>query len=302
MIQGPRQQTITVTWLDDAESMDLGSFQDAVEMAARCAEPGTNVEHVLWTTGARLNDTWCRFLVERDVLVGLSAEGTGGADGRETGRTAGRRLVETARLLRRHGVDANLLYPVHGGNADDPVEVYRYCRDEVGVRHVQFIPVVERIGQVREAGRSRTGCAAVSKRTVRPEQWGAFLVAVFDEWVRRDVGQQFVHTFEQALTAWTAAVRSPRSVRPGGEQLPLYCRCCPVLFACGGGHPGNRFAESPDGEFGLDYLCAGYRKFFDHIAQPMQVMAALVRGGHDVAEVMPVMARYERGRRAEPAT
>ncbi|NEA29689.1 hypothetical protein [Actinomadura bangladeshensis] len=286
--RGARRRTMTMTWLDGREPVDLGSFRDAVERAERRAGPGTRVEHALCTTGARLDDTWCRFLAARDFLVGLSADDT-----------AGRRLLpETARRLRLHGVDCNVLYRVHAGNADDPVGVYRYCRDELGVRHVQFIPVVERVGEARRAGRRRAGGSAVSARTVRPEQWAAFLVAVFDEWVRRDVGRQHVQIFEEALTAWTAAARRPRTARAGWERLPLYCRCCPVLFACGGGSPGNRFVESPDGEPGLAYLCAGYREFFDHIDQPMQVMAALLRSGRDVAEVMTVIARYEHERRA----
>ncbi|WP_346049163.1 hypothetical protein [Actinomadura chokoriensis] len=280
---------MTVTWLDARGPVDLGSFRDAVERAERRARPGTRVEHALWTTGARLDDAWCRFLAARDFLVGLSADGT----------AAGRLLPETARRLRLHGVDCNVLYRVHAGNADAPVDVYRYCRDELGVRHVQFIPVVERAGENRRAaGRGRAGGSAVSARTVRPEQWAAFLVAVFDEWVRRDVGRQHVQVFEEALTAWTAAARRPRASRAGWERLPLYCRCCPVLFACGGGRPGHRFVESPDGESGLDYLCAGYREFFDHIDQPMQVMAALLRSGRDIAEVMAVIARYEHERQA----
>ncbi|NVI89171.1 hypothetical protein [Actinomadura sp. BRA 177] len=274
-----------MTWLDGREPVDFGSFRDAVELAERHVEPGTRVEHALWTTGARLDDTWCRFLAERDFLVGLSADGT----------AARRLLPETARRLRRHGVGCNVLYPVHAGNADEPVDAYRYFRDELGVRHVQYIPVVERIGEPRRAGGT-----AVSARTVRPEQWAAFLVAVFDEWVRRDVGRQHVQIFEQALTAWTAAERRPRPPRAGCERLPLYCRCCPVLFACGGGSPGNRFVTSPHGEPGLDYLCAGYRQFFDHIDQPMQVMAALLRSGRDAAEVMTVIARYEHERQAAP--
>ncbi|MEV4000653.1 hypothetical protein [Actinomadura sp. NPDC049753] len=228
-IRDARQRTIAVTWLDDAETVDLGTFQAAVELAERCADSGAKVEHALGTTGARLDDAWCRFLAERDVLVGPVPEGTIDTNGRETGCAVGRRPAGTARLLRRHGVDCNLLYPVHGSNADHSMQVYRYCWDEVGVRHVQFIPVLERVGEVRGAGRSRAGRAAVSKQTVRPEQWGAFLAAVFDEWVRRDVGQQFVHPFEQALTAWTAAAWSPHAARPRGERLPLYCRCCPVL-------------------------------------------------------------------------
>ncbi|MFD0689094.1 hypothetical protein [Actinomadura fibrosa] len=287
-----RGRVVAVTWSDDADPVDLGSFRDAVEGVERCAVPGVRVEHALWTDGSRLDDAWCRCLGERDVLVGLSADGVVSDDRR--GRAAARRrMADAVRLLRRHGVACVIVCAVHAGNAGRPLDAYRYFRDELGVGHVQFLPVVERVGEGPRVGR-----AGVSERTVRPEQWAAFLVAVFDEWVRRDVGRQFVQVFEEALGAWVAAGRRPRAVRAGAERLPLYCRCCPVLFACGGGRPGDRFVESPDGESGLDYLCAGYREFFDHVGQPMRVMAALVRGGRDAAEIMKVIARYERERPA----
>ncbi len=70
------------------------------------------------------------------------------------------------------------------------------------------------------------------------------------------------------------------------DSLPRYCRECPVLFACYGECPRNRFIRTPDGEDGLNYLCAGYRTFFTHIEQPMQVMADLIRQGRYADEIM----------------
>ncbi|WP_138650042.1 hypothetical protein [Actinomadura soli] len=284
---------------DGGDPVSLGAFRKAVESAERHAGPGAEVEHELCTTGARLDDAWCRFLAERDVLVGLSVDGDLAAQTSAEGvALAHRRILGAAQLLRRHGVDCNVVCRVHAGNAGRPQELYRCFRDEIGVRHVQFLPIVERSAPVRRGGHLRAGPATVSERTITPEQWGAFLVAVFDEWVRRDVGRQFVKIFEDTLAAWSTATRRPRAARAGGERLPLDCRCCPVLFACEGGRPADRFAESPDGEPGLNYLCAGYREFFDHVDQPMRVMAALLRGGRDAGAIMNVMARYERERPA----
>ncbi|MFI0405550.1 hypothetical protein [Actinomadura sp. 3N508] len=279
--------------------MGLDAFQKAVENADRRAEPGAKVEHALCTSGAGLNDAWCRFLAERDMLVGLSVDGAMATQNSvEGGTVAHRQMFEAARLLRRHGVDCNVVCLVHAGNADRPHELYQCFRDGIGIRHVQFLPVVERTDPIRRGGDLRAGPPTVSERTITPEQWGAFLVAVFDEWVRHDVGRQFVKIFEDTLASWSAATRRPRAARAGGERLPLDCRCCPVLFACEGGRPADRFAESPHGEPGLNYLCAGYRRFFDHVDQPMRVMAALLRGGRDADAIMKILARYERGRPA----
>lgn len=63
------------------------------------------------------------------------------------------------------------------------------------------------------------------------------------------------------------------------DSLPQYCRDCDVRFACNGGCPRNRFIETPDGEQGLNYLCAGYKAFFTHVDKPMCMMADLLCQG-----------------------
>ena len=70
------------------------------------------------------------------------------------------------------------------------------------------------------------------------------------------------------------------------DTLPEYCRSCDVRFACNGECPRNRFTRTPDGEPGLNYLCAGYKKFFRHIDGPMRTMADLLRAGRFADEIM----------------
>ena len=74
------------------------------------------------------------------------------------------------------------------------------------------------------------------------------------------------------------------------DSLPRYCRECEVRFACHGECPKNRFLETPDGEPGLNYLCAGYKAFFKYIDQPMRIMAELLRRDRAPAEVMLILA------------
>ena len=69
-------------------------------------------------------------------------------------------------------------------------------------------------------------------------------------------------------------------------SLPGYCRSCDVRFACHGECPKNRFLRTPDGEPGLNYLCAAYQRFFRHADPAMRGMAWLARNRRAPAEVM----------------
>jgi uncharacterized protein len=119
------------------------------------------------------------------------------------------------RLLQKHGVEYNILTTVNRINADYPLEVYRFLRDEVGTDWIQFIPVVERAVPSLRSERSDEqgqtlyqGGTRVSERSVQPEQFGRFLTTIFDEWVRHNVGQVYVQTFEAAARNWLGLASS----------------------------------------------------------------------------------------------
>ena len=89
-------------------------------------------------------------------------------------------------------------------------------------------------------------------------------------------------------------VASPQQVKFGKDKadtLPRYCKRCEVRFACNGECPKHRFLKTPDGEWGLNYLCAGYKRFFNHIAPYMTTMAQLLQARRAPAEIMPLLAR-----------
>jgi uncharacterized protein len=77
------------------------------------------------------------------------------------------------------------------------------------------------------------------------------------------------------------------------ESLPRLCLECSVRFACHGECPKNRFLTTPDGEPGLNYLCAGYKKFFEHADAPLKLLAELLRRGRPAAQVMSLLAQAE---------
>ena len=90
-------------------------------------------------------------------------------------------------------------------------------------------------------------------------------------------------------TSLAAMVESPQQRNFGEAKsatLPRYCRECPVRFACHGECPKHRFLRTPGGEPGLNYLCAGYKRFFTHIDSPMRTMAALLAGRQSPATIM----------------
>ena len=73
------------------------------------------------------------------------------------------------------------------------------------------------------------------------------------------------------------------------DKLPSYCRECEFLFACHGGCPKNRFVTTPEGEGGLNYLCAGYKIFFNHVDLPMRIMTSMLRQDRAPSEVMRLL-------------
>jgi len=200
--------------------MGLDFFRRAVDLVRRHQRPGQVVEHTIQTNGTRIDEEWCAFFREHGFLVGLSMDGP--ADVHDTyrvdkgGGPTHHRVLAAARLMAERGVDVNILCTVHAANQDRGPELYRYFRDEVGARFLQLIPIVERatpeLLPVADAGWGTSGRevrplyrvegSEVTRRSVEPDAWGRFLVAIFDEWVRRDVGTVFVQLFDAALASW----------------------------------------------------------------------------------------------------
>ena len=123
-------------------------------------------------------------------------------------RPTHRKAEQGRRLLSKHGVNYNVLVVVNRCNGERPLEVYRFFKRQ-GINLIQFIPLVERVGSVEQsvtdahpASRIETPSNLVTERSVRPRQFGDFLIAIFDEWLRQDVSRVFVQIFDEALAAW----------------------------------------------------------------------------------------------------
>jgi len=348
---GPEVQ---VAWQGGEPTLrGLDFFKRSVALAERYRKPHQRILHTIQTNGTLIDDEWAAFFKRHGYLVGLSVDGPRALHDayRVTKRNTGSfdDVMRGWDCLRRHGVDVNVLCTVHAANADHPLEVYRFFRDEMKAQYIQLIPIVERatadtIAAANQGWGGQRGTdrplyrqegSLVTERTVGAEQFGRFLIGIFDEWVKRDVGSVFVTTFDVALGSWMgqhnlcivaptcgnalalehngdvyscdhfvepdyklgnvnetplkALVASERQRRFGQSKydtLPKYCKECPVLFACYGECPRNRFITAPDGEYGLNYLCAGYKAFFTHIDKPIRAMADLLRQGRYADEIM----------------
>lgn len=348
--QPPSTPEVTFAWQGGEPTLlGIEFFQRCVEIQQTFSRPGMKITNTFQTNGVLLDDDWCRFFLKHGFLIGLSIDGP--ADLHDAyridhqGRGSHSKVIAAIRRLKKFGVEFNALVVVNRVNGDHGARVYRYLRD-AGCQFLQFIPIVEREGVGRHAeadARAVSGMtpfdeaeSAVSSRSVLPEQFGQFLVDVFDEWKQRDIGRVFVQIFDQALSAWVGVEPSlcvfrrtcgralamehngdvyscdhfvdsdhllgnlnvvplEELVNSGRQQefgdaklttLPQYCVDCEVRHACNGECPKNRFLMTPDAEPGLNYLCAGYRKFFNHIDSTMKDMAALVKSGRPAALVM----------------
>ena len=345
---------VTLAWQGGEPTlMGIEFFRLAVALADKYKKPNQRIQHTIQTNGTRLDSEFCSFLKDHHFLVGLSIDGpqpmhdTYRVD--KGGRGTFNSVMRAWELLQKHGVDVNILCTIHAANADFPLEVYHFFRDALNAQFIQFIPIVERvtasqlpaaeIGNCEHADTPRSLYTQhgefVSERSVRPDKYGQFLIAIFDEWVRRDVGNVYVLMFDSTLGAhigkYSCCVFAPtcgdslalehngdlyacdhyveprwklgniqethlvdmvmsKQQRDFGSckqsSLPRYCLQCKVRFACNGGCPKDRFRATPSGEPGLNYLCAGYKTFFEHVDRPMKTMVELLKRDRAPAEIM----------------
>ena len=213
---------VTLAWQGGEPTlMGLDFFRRAVEVERDALPQGWQVERTIQTNGTLLTDEWAAFLAENNVLVGLSIDGPRELHDAYRHDGAGRSVFDdveaAARLLQKHGAEFNVLCTINAANVGHPLEVYRYFRDTLGARFVQFIPIVE-----VETAPSDGVAGTVTDRSVGSLAYGEFLSAIFDEWVRHDVGEMFVQFFDGVLAAYVRGYSSLCVLRPTcGEGVAL---------------------------------------------------------------------------------
>jgi uncharacterized protein len=208
--------------------LGIDFFRKVVDLQKPFARQKT-ITNSLQTNGTLLTDEWCRFLKKHNFMVGISLDGPQEIHDRyrrdRKGKGTFELVMQGLRLLQKHKVDYNVLASVARETAKQPLEIYRFLKSE-GIEFIQFAPIVERMPDARSSRRGlRLACPAaldkeeqqteVTPWSVIPGEYGDFLIAIYEEWVRHDVGTVFVMNFEWALNAW---IGNPSPVCVHAEQ------------------------------------------------------------------------------------
>ncbi len=336
-IEAQTMPAVMFTWHGGESLLRTPDFYKKVLRLQRKYARGIHVDNCIQTNGTKLTDEWCRFFKDNGWLVGVSIDGPREYHDayrlKANGQGSFDDVMRGIELLNRYGVEWNAMAVVNDLIAAHPHEFYHFFKS-IDCRFIQFAPIVERISPKGLATAAED--APLASFSVTPEAWGNFLCAIFDEWVRKDVGTVFIQMFDATLantvgvepgictlgrTCGHAAViehngdiyscdhfvfpeyrlgnilsrsifemmDSPEQRRFGDakiDTLPGQCRRCKWLRLCNGECPKNRFAVSEDGEPGLNYLCNGFRHFFEHTAPAMEFMKAELAARRSPANIM----------------
>ena len=346
-IQAQTMSQVLFTWHGGEPLMrPLSFYRKAVALQEKYAS-GRQIDNTIQTNGTLLTDEWCEFFKEHNWLVGISIDGPQEFHDEYRRTTSDKpswqKVMRGIRLLRKHGVEWNAMAVVNDFNAGYPLEFYHFFK-EMGAKYIQFAPVVERMAAHSDGRHLATLVdqeCPVADFSVSPAQWGDFLCAIFDEWVRHDVGQTYVEIFDCTLANWVGerpgiCVYAKECGHAGvmefngdvyscdhfvfpeyklgnirdrtlvemlyGEQqrqfsclkhasLPKQCKECEWEFACHGECPKNRFVNDRYGNPGLNYLCSGYRHFYEHVAPYMDFMKKEFMNQRPPANVMEAVKR-----------
>ncbi len=313
-IESQTMPEILFTWHGGEPMLRPVSYYEKVIRLQQKYAGGRKISNSLQTNGTLITDEYAEFYHRNGWLIGVSIDGPKEYhDAYRRQANGGPTFDEVMRgieILNRHHVEWNAMAVVNRLNGSHPVEFYHFFK-KIGCKFIQFTPVVDasRLGELTEY-------------SVQPKQWGEFLCGLFDEWVRKDVGEYFVQTFEATLANWCGVapgvcslarycghagvlehngdlyscdhfvypeyklgnikdqtimemMYSDRQLKFGRDKfdtLPRQCKQCKWLFACNGECPKNRLLKTVDGEPGLNYLCEGYRMYFEHVAPFMDHM------------------------------
>ena len=208
-IEAQTMNQVLFTWHGGEPLLrSIDFYRKALSLQQKYAR-GRRIDNVIQTNGTLLTDEWCEFFAQNHWLVGISIDGPQPDHDHyrltAAGKPSWKKVMQGIKLLKKHGVEWNAMAVVNAYNANHPLEFYRFFKEN-GCQFLQFTPIVERLTR-HEDGRTLASLAdkdeiSLSEASVAPEQWGYFLCAIFDEWVREDVGKIFVEIFDCTLANW----------------------------------------------------------------------------------------------------
>jgi len=294
-------------------------FRRAFELQKQFARDGQTISNAIQTNGTLLDDEWCELFAESKFLVGISLDGPAQWHDRFRVDLAGGPTFHRAwaglELLRKHGVEFNVLITLNSANAPHAGNIYRYFTNR-GIRYVQFIPILE-----------RTASGEPTDYSCTAEQFGRFAIDVFELWAARDVGRvserlidSVLHSlifgrasmccyaercanahvleFNGDLYACDHFVRKQWKIgnimdRPLADlvrdplldefallktELPHACRGCEFVEFCNGGCPKHHMPPGDDPRR-VNHFCEGYKRFFREALPELRRMAEYFKVG-----------------------
>lgn len=329
---------VMFTWHGGEATMrPISFYRRAIELQRKYSG-GHRIANCFQTNGTLLNDEWCSFFKENEMLVGVSIDGPQEFHDEfrrmKGGAPSWVKVMRGIDLLNKHQVDWNAMAVINDFNVDYPLDFYNFFK-EIDCRFIQFSPIVERV--TPQGGLCSVGQEGIlTDFSIDPERWGKFLIGLFDEWVRKDIGRIFVQLFDATLANYMGVLPGVCSMAPRcghasvmewngdvyccdhfvfpeyklgnihkrtliemmtsekqrkfgnakSDSLPGECRQCKWLKLCNGECPKNRFARTASGEPGLNYLCEGYRAFFEHTEPYFLMMKAELEAERAPANIM----------------
>lgn len=210
-IASQKAQVINFGWQGGEPTlMGVDFFRKIVALQKKYAH-GKTIENAFQTNGVNLDDEWCEFFAENNFLIGVSIDGPRQIHDSyrifKNGKPTFDSVMNGIELLKKHRVEFNTLTCVHHNNATRGTVIYRFLK-RIGSRYMQFIPIVERKVRKEEVDTlsliepNSKKEAEVTDWSVEPGKYGQFLMDIFDEWIKKDVGKVFVQMFDVALANW----------------------------------------------------------------------------------------------------
>lgn len=207
-IKAQQVPVVTFIWQGGEPTLlGLDYFHKVIELQKKYSG-GKTIENMFQTNGIKLNNDWCKFFTDNNILVGISIDGEEHNHDyyRKTnsGGPTFKRVMKSIELLHKNKVKFNTLSCVNSYNVHNASETYRFLK-QIGSGFIQFLPVVERVVNLPEEGRLNLiapifkGDASVTDWSVKSKDFGMFLITIFNEWIRNDVAKYYIQIFDSTL-------------------------------------------------------------------------------------------------------
>jgi uncharacterized protein len=206
-IEAHEVPVVTFTWQGGEPTLiGIDFFKKAIELQKKYSGD-KKIENAFQTNGTKLNDDWCNFFTDNNILVGISIDGAEHNHDHHRRTFSGgptfKRVMNGIELLHKHKVEFNTLSTVNSYNVHFATETYRFLK-KIGSGFMQFLPVVERINnhpdeRSLELVAPTFPDASVTEWSVGAKDYGKFLITIFDEWVRHDVARHYIQIFDATL-------------------------------------------------------------------------------------------------------